>query len=74
MTIDNASLEIERRYLETNDYFEAIHDYRQEHKILDYEDIIETLNPILINKIKTEAYKKNYFPDKKITNSLEDFF
>ena len=72
MTINNLDIEIETRALVTGSYIEAITDFCQE-KGIEEENIVDLLNPILLEKVKVEFYKKNYFPKKKIKNSLEDF-
>jgi Phage late-transcription coactivator len=72
MTINNLDIEIETRALETGSYIEAINDFCDE-KGIEQENIVELLNPILLDKVKVEFYKKNWFPEKKIKNSLDDF-
>ena len=58
-------IEIEQRAIKVG-YMQAIIDFCEEKEIYDYEDVTEQLSDVLINKIKLEARKKNYFPDKKI--------
>jgi hypothetical protein len=73
VTINNLDYEIEMRYLQNFSYIDSIIEYCNENRIPDYEDVIETLNPVLIEKIKVEFKKKRFFRDEKIV-TLEDFF
>jgi hypothetical protein len=72
--INNLDKEIEVRASQCGSYIDAIIEFCYEKHIQDYETIIELLNPILIEKIKVEFYEKNFIPEKKIKNSLADFF
>lgn len=68
------SIEIEKRALQTNSYIEAVVDYCEDKQIGDIEDVVEILHPNIIEKIRVEAIKKNYFRDKKSENINDIFF
>ena len=69
----NLDKEIETRALRLGSYIDAIIEFCFEKEIGDFENVVELLNPILIEKVKTEFYEKNFIPEKKITNSLVEF-
>jgi hypothetical protein len=72
--LDNFNLDIEQRALRDGGLIEAIVNLCEEKGIVDFEDVVEQLHPIVLDKLKAEYYTKNYFPDKKIENNLKDFF
>lgn len=73
MSLDGISLQIEQLVAQEGlSYIDATIHFCQKFG-LDLEEAKEILHPNLIEKIKTEFVKKNYFPDQKIENSIEDF-
>jgi len=53
-------------------YIETIVDFAAEHDI-EIEEIVDNIDGILKKKVEMEFIKKNWFPNKKIETSLEDF-
>lgn len=72
--LDNFNLDIEQRAARTGSYIEAIIELCEEKNIPEFEDVVEMLNPIVLDKIKMEYIQKNYIPELKIENSLKEFF
>ena len=68
------NLLIERFKISNNfdTYIEAIVDFSKEYEV-EVEEIVDNLDTQLKNKVKTEFIKLNYFPNKKIEASLDDF-
>lgn len=73
MEIDALNLEIERRYNLNGSYIESITDFATENGVLDIEDIVDELHPVVVEKVKAEFIDRNYFPGMKNENSLGDF-
>lgn len=69
----NLDKEIEIRALRLGSYIDAIIEFCFEKEIGDFENVVELLNPILIEKVKVEFYEKNFMPERKIKNSLINF-
>jgi len=73
--IDALSLEIEKSALRCNgSYIEAVIGYCEKNDIYDYEDVIESLDPILVDKIRAEFINKKYIPSLMKKNTIEEFF
>ena len=72
--IEGINYLIERHKLdhEFETYIEAITDFAEHHEI-EVEEIVDIMDPILKEKVKIEFIKRNYFPDKKIECTLDDF-
>lgn len=72
--MDNTSIIIEKLALELGSYIEAMTEFKESRLPgTDYEDIVSTLNPVLIQKIRQEFINKNFVPDEKKRGSLLDF-
>lgn len=67
-------MDIEARALRDGGYIEAIINLCEEKGIYDFEDVVELLHPILLEKVKTEFKAKKFLSRDKIENSLKDFF
>ena len=73
--LDNTSLTIEKMAAENNgSYIEACTIFAEKFGFHDFEDLIEVLHPLLIQKIRQEFIDKNYIPSLKPKNSLSEFF
>lgn len=73
--MDNLNLEIENIASKLDgDYIEAIVSFRRNHPMMDFYDIKDLLDPIVLEKVKLTAYKHNYFPNIKLSKSLDDIF
>ena len=70
--MDNTTLIIEHMALKTNSYIEAIVDFAEKYPGTDFEEIVGSLNPVLISKIRQEFIDKNYIPHLK-QKSIMDF-
>jgi len=57
----------------SDSYIETICDFSKEHDI-EIEEIVDNLDPILKKQVETEFIRKNYFPNKKLEGSMDDFF
>lgn len=74
MSLDGLSLQIEQLVSKDGlSYVEAMVHLSETFKI-EVEELAGQVHPNIIAKIKTEFIKKNFFPAKKIDNSLDDFF
>jgi len=71
--LNNFNMDIVQRAAICGSLREAIHELKEEKQIDDYEDIIELLHPIVLEKLKMEYYVGKCFPDMKIQNSLDSF-
>ncbi len=69
--IDNTTLQIEELKLLRGSYKEAVIEFCGKHDIYDYEDLIEALSPILVDKIKQEYIRDNYIPHLKRETLLD---
>ena len=74
MTVNSLDLDIEILAQKRGSYMDAILEFAENKGILDYEDIIDSLHPQIVEKVKVEAIKKNYVPAMKIENDFDDFF
>ena len=72
--LDNFNLDIVQRAARDGGLIEAIVNLCEEKGIWDFEDVVELLDPIVLEKLKMEFYLRNYIPEKKIDNSLKRFF
>lgn len=72
MSIDSISLQIEQLAVKNGGSFkDAFEEFRIVNEILDVEDLYESINDILKEKIKQEFIKKNYIPSLKQNDLLE---
>jgi len=55
-----------------NGYIETIVDFASEHEV-EIEEIVDNIDGTLKRKVEIEFIKKNWFPNKKIENSLDEF-
>jgi len=53
-------------------YIETIVDFASEHEV-EIEEIVDNIDGTLKRKVEIEFIKKNWFPDRKIENSMDDF-
>jgi hypothetical protein len=73
--LDTFNSDIERRAAKFNgDYMQAMIDYQEEHPTMDFYDMKEQLDPIVLHKVQLTAYQHNHFRDKKVAKSLDDIF
>ena len=74
MAMDGLTLAIEKYKKEMGykTYIETIVEFVEIHG-LDFYDVVDQIDPILKKKVQTEFIKLNYFPDKKIEGTLDDF-
>jgi len=72
--LDNFNLQIEKLAAKHKSYIAAICEFAEENGIDEFEEVIPCLNSIILEKVKTEFIKKNFFSNKKITNALDSFF
>lgn len=74
MSMDGLTLAIEKYKKEMGykGYIETIVEF-VEINGLDFYDVVDQIDPILKKKVQTEFIKHNYFPDKKIDGTLDDF-
>jgi predicted metal-dependent phosphotriesterase family hydrolase len=70
---NNVSMQIEKLKLKTGSYIEAVMEFSEHNKIYDYEDLLEILNPITYNNIRQEFIDKNFIPNLKTKNGIDDF-
>jgi len=71
--VDNVTIQIEVMAAKCGSFKEAFLDFAEMNEIYDYEDLLATISPNLLQKIKNEFIEKNYFPDKKQDNILDLF-
>lgn len=71
--LDQVSMEIEKKAAKLG-YIDAFLEYCEERGIVEYEDTIQTIHPILKDRIKQDFIDKKYFPDKKRDITLNSFF
>jgi len=57
----------------SDSYIEAICDFSKEHEI-EIEEIVDNLDPILKKQVEIEFIRKNYFPNRKLEGSMDEFF
>lgn len=72
--LDNFNLLIEQRALFHGSYIDAITEFVEQNSIDEFEDVVPLLHSIILVKLKTEFIEKNYFPGKKISNNISEFF
>lgn len=73
--LDATSLAIEKLAQENaGSYIDACTIFAEKFGFNDFEDLIEILHPLLIQKIRQEFIDKNYIPSLKPKNSLSEFF
>lgn len=72
--MEGINLLIERFKLNHNyeTYIETIVDFAAEYEV-EIEEIVDNIDGTLKHKIEVEFIKKNWFPERKIENSLDDF-
>ena len=66
--MDNTTLIIENLALKHNSYIEAVKDFLEQYPEIDEDDIIKTVSPILVGKIRQEFIDKGYIPHLKKKN------
>jgi hypothetical protein len=72
--LDKLNLEIEQRAYEEGSYIEAIKSFCEDRNVLDFEDVVEVLHPIVLQKVKAEFYEKKFFRGEKPVSKLNAFF
>lgn len=73
--LDNFNLNlIKKSKQENGSLIDAIIIFCEEHTEYDFEDVVELLNPIILENLKTEFYTKKYIPAKIINNSMKNLF
>ena len=72
--MEGINLLIERFKISHNysGYIETIVDFAEEYEV-EIEEIVDNIDGNLKRKVEIEFIKNNWFPDKKIENSMEDF-
>lgn len=68
--LDPTTQKIEELKLETGNYREAFLEFAHQMEILDYEELLEVINPLLVAKIKQEFIDAGYFRNKKKNNII----
>jgi len=73
--MDGINLLIERFKQDNNieTYIETVLDFAVHHEI-EVEEIVDNIDSNLKKKIEVEFIKNNYFPNRKIECTLDDFF
>jgi len=72
--IDNLSLRIEELAAKEGSYIEAMLIFTEKFGYQDYEEVLEVLHPLVLQKIKQEFISKKYIPALRNKNSIESFF
>jgi hypothetical protein len=71
--LDQTSLRIEELAAKEGSYIEACVIFAEEFGFNDFEDLIDILNPQLVEKVRQEFIERNYIPQLKQKNNLMDF-
>lgn len=73
--LDSVNIEIEELALKNDgSYIDAIIEFSEKKDLLDVEDVLGMLHPIVYEKVKTEFIERNYIKDKPRNKSLDNFF
>jgi len=72
--LDNLSLKIEELAAKEGSYIDAMTIFTEKMEYYDFEDLIEVLHPLVVQKIKQEFINKKYIPHLNQKNSIENFF